>query len=153
MGTSTPGKINRPVCCLIAVSLCLSLTGCTKRYNARYDTQEELKQNFKIDKTECAKLSNASMTDIYSYCMYKRGWTTDKNEYERQKKEMTLKKQAAQKDISKFMSTHPEYQDETKHTRLTIEASRLMNDPMNKGLSLYQLLILADERLKAQATP
>ncbi|NDO81529.1 hypothetical protein CJP72_12360 [Citrobacter sp. NCU1] len=112
-----------------------------------------MKQNFKIDKTECAKLSNASMTDIYSYCMYKRGWTTDKNEYERQKKEMTLKKQAAQKDISKFMSTHPEYQDETKHTRLTIEASRLMNDPMNKGLSLYQLLILADERLKAQATP
>lgn len=180
----TSGKI-RSVYCLLALSACLSLTGCTYWYTAKYDSAEEKKRHLKIDRAECRSFASSNSgyvqinhngneggftngwntgmalaaasdsSDLYDICMNQRGWTADKDEALRQKGEIAKAKQAAKKDVSDFMATHPEYKDKAKHDRLSIEVSRLMNDPMNKGLTLGQLLILADERIKppAPATP
>ncbi|WP_162383614.1 hypothetical protein [Citrobacter sp. NCU1] len=156
---------------------------CTRGYTARYDDTKEQERHLKLDKSECKSYTSsnsgyvqidhngnqggfangwntgmalaaaANKSDLYDICMNKRGWTTDEDEFLQQKDEIAKAKLAAKKDVSDFMAAHPEYKDTARHDRLSIEVFSLMNDPMNKGLTLSQLLILADERIKTLKAP
>lgn len=99
--------------------------------------------------TGSAMRANLDREELYEACMYRRGWVTDRAEMEQQQRAEAAAKQQIETVLNSFLATHPEYRNESKMNRLSIEVSRLNNDPANKGLSLEQLLILADERIKA----
>lgn len=102
----------------------------------------------KLDNESGENVKKAA-SEWYNQCMLRLGWShhdvvTHNDDY---KKEI-------ENQARVFFEQHPEYvNSKEEEEQLSIEFQNTLNAPQNKGLDLYQILLVAHEQVQASKSP